>query len=60
MIEKVQIRENNIVDPALLEDNLDVLANKLNEVISIVNKISSLKRLEKDLKELGEAFDEVE
>jgi translation initiation factor IF-2 len=33
--------------------------DKLNEVISIVNKISSLERLEKDLKELGEAFDKV-
>lgn len=32
---------------------------KLNEVISILNKISSLERLEKDLKELGEAFDKV-
>jgi hypothetical protein len=40
--------------------DVNSIGDKLNEVIEIVNKISSLERLEKDLKELGEAFDNVE
>ena len=55
-IEKLEIdyQDNSLPEVVL------VLVDKLNEVISIVNKISSLERLEKDLKELGEAFDKVE